>query len=305
MGLREIPEVKYSKDVERLMKYYSRSYSAVVKELVRLLENNASVITINQQASIARQIGLILKQNDEHVNREVESMLRKSFVQGQAQALLSIGEATTLAEATKKVSSSMLARQTIEKVLQDTFEDVLALTDRTDKRIKKTVREVAGQVLRNNAVQGLNYETNRKEIMQKLLNEGFSKSVHGNFKGVTDSAGRRWQLRKYVNMLTKTKMSQAYTEGVRAECIERGIDLGVISSHGAKDACRHFEGMVISMTGATKGYYTLDELRRSNLIFHPHCRHTVTPLSNFDLLPESVQKKHEEQMKKAKKLKIN
>ncbi|MDF2010204.1 phage minor capsid protein [Priestia megaterium] len=304
MGLREIPEIKYSKDIERLVKIYSRSYTSVVKELIRLLENDAPLTYVNQQASIARQISLILKHNDEVIQNEVEKLLTDSFVKGQAQALLSLGEASSLAEATKQVSGSLLAKQTIDKVLQDTYEDVLALTSRTDKRIKQTIREVAGQILRNNAIQGLTYDTNRKEVMEKLLKKGFSKTVKDNFKGVTDSAGRKWELKRYVNMMVKTKMSQAYTEGVRAECIDRGIDLAVISSHGARDACRQFEGMVISMTGATSGYYTLDELRASNKIFHPHCKHTVTPLSSIDLLPASVREKHEEKLKNAKNNKL-
>jgi hypothetical protein len=304
LAFREVPEIKYDKDVERLLSYYKRSYLLVVKELIRLLETDSWHILIEQQASLARQLRLILEENDKVVLPELEKMLRETFVRGQAEALLSLGEATTLAEATKGVAFSMLAKQTVDKMIEDTFEDVLALTDRTDKRIKKTIREVAGQVMRINAIQQIGYETTKKEIMTKLLKKGFSKEIKKNFVGVTDRAGRKWKLDDYVSMLVKTKMQQAYCEGVRAECIERGIDLAVISSHNAKDACRHFEGMVISMTGATKGLYTYDELRRSNKIFHPRCKHTITPLRDISLLPEKLRKKHEEQLAKAKASKI-
>lgn len=301
---REIPPIKYDKDIERLMKYYQRSHLQVVNELLRLLETDSWHILVSQEASLARQLQLILHENDKLVLPELEALLKKSHKAGQAQALLSLGEATTLAEATAGVSFSLFAQKSVEKMVTDTFEDVLALTTRTNKKIIQTVRDVSGEVMRMNAMNQIGYDTTRKEIMEKLIKQGFSKKITKDFKGVTDSAGRRWELKKYVNMLVKTKIQQAYSEGVRAESIERGTDLAMISSHGAEDACSHFEGMVISMTGATKGLYTYDELRRSNKIFHPHCKHTITPLRSIDLLPPQLQEKHKKQLELAKSKKI-
>jgi hypothetical protein len=304
MAFREIPEIRYNKDVERLAKMYKRSYQDVVKELIRLLETGSWDILIQQEASLARQLTLILEELDKDVAPILEQLLKDTFVKGQAQALVSLGEATTLTEATAGVSMSQFSRKSTEKIVQDTFEDVLALTNRTEKRIKQEVRDIAGEVMRQNAMQQMGYDTTRKEMMNKLLSKGFSKKITKDFKGVTDSAGRRWKLDSYVNMLVKTKMQQAYSEGIRSESIERGTDLAVISDHGAKDACKHFEGMVISMTGKTKGLYTYDELRRSNKIFHPHCKHTITPLRDISLLPQSLQDKHKDLLEKAKNNKI-
>lgn len=301
---REIPQIVYNKELERLVKLYQRSYSIIVKELIRLLETDSWHILVAQEASLVRQLSLILAELDADAAPIIEALLRDSHVKGQAQALLSLGDAKTLSEATRGVSMSMFAKQSVEKILEDTFEDVLALTNRTNKRIKQTIRDVAGEVMRKNAIQQIGYDTTRKEMMEKLIKKGFSKNIKKGFVGVTDSAGRRWQLDRYVNMLVKTKMQQAYSEGVRTESIERGTDLAVISQHGAKDACRHFEGMVISMTGATKGLYTYDELRRSNKIFHPNCKHTITPLRDLSLLPPKLREEHEKALAAAKNNKI-
>ncbi len=295
--MREIPEIKYDKSIERLMKHYRRSYADITKELIRLLETDSFHVLVSQEASLLRQLGLILEENDKNILPEVEELLKKSFKEGQARTLMSIGEATTLAQAAQGVSFSMMATKTAEAMVSDTFEDVLAITDRTNKKIKKTVRDIAGEVMRMNSIQGIGYNTSRQEIMTGLLKKGFSKKITKDFKGVTDSAGRKWQLDKYVNMLVKTKIQQAYIQGVQTEAVERGVDMALISSHGAKDACGQFEGMVISLTGATKGLPTLAELKRSNKIFHPHCKHTVTPLRSLDLLPESVREKHEKKLK--------
>lgn len=77
------------------------------------------------------------------------------------------------------------------------------------------------------------------------------------------------------------------------------VDLAVISYHGAKDFCGKFEGMVISLNGATPGYPTYAELRGMGLIFRPNCKHSVNALRDISLLPSVLQEKHEEQLKNA------
>lgn len=301
MAFREIPQIRHNKDIEHIIRYYKIAYNQVVKELVRLIDEPEKLNQYKmQEGSLARQIQLILKQADAVILPETEELIRKGFTEGQAQAIFSLGDAETLTEATKAVSFSMLAKNSVDAMVQDTFEDVLAITDRTDKRIKQTVRDIAGETMRINAIQQIGYDTTRTEITSKLLKEGFTRDIKHDFKGVTDSAGRRWKLDAYVNMLVKTKMQQSYIEGIRTESIERGTDLGVISSHGAKDACSNFEGMVISLTGATSGLPTYSELRMGNKIFHPNCKHTVTPLRDISLLPSSLQDTHYKQLENAK-----
>ena len=99
-------------------------------------------------------------------------------------------------------------------------------------------------------------------------------------------------------MVVRTKLQQAHIEGVRVESLERGVDLAVISSHGAKDACGGYEGLVISMNGETPGYKTYQKLRQGGKIFHPNCKHHISPIRDIKLLPESLRKKHEEAMRK-------
>ena len=111
--------------------------------------------------------------------------------------------------------------------------------------------------------------------------------------GIIDKAGRRWNLSTYAEMVVRTKLQQAHVEGVRVETLERGVDLAVISSHGAKDACGGYEGIVISINGQTPGYKTYKELRQGGKIFHPNCKHHISPIRDFKLLPELVRLKHE------------
>ena len=101
----------------------------------------------------------------------------------------------------------------------------------------------------------------------------------------------------YPEMVVRTKLQQAHVEGVRVESVERGVDLAVICSHGATDPCRNYEGLVISMNGETPGYKTYQELRQSGKIFHPNCKHHISPIRDIKLLPESLRKKQCEKFK--------
>ena len=50
------------------------------------------------------------------------------------------------------------------------------------------------------------------------------------------------------------------------------------------------------MNGLTEGYPTYAELRRSNKIFHPNCKHKVTPIRDINLLPQIVRDKHNDRL---------
>src|SRR5690606_30672601 len=71
---------------------------------------------------------------------------------------------------------------------------------------------------------------------------------------------------------------------------------GIISSHGAKDACRFHEGRIIKLTANAPGPYpTIEQLRATNQIWHPNCKHTFTTISDLDALPDDVRTRAEKQ----------
>jgi hypothetical protein len=147
-----------------------------------------------------------------------------------------------------------------------------------------------------------NSVTSAKDLKEAMKEKGFSETlVEENWKGIIDSAGRRWDLTTYTRMVAKTKLQQVQIEGAKMTARENDSDLAIISSHGAKDACRFFEGMIISLEGRTRGYKTLEELRNSNLIFHPNCQHSVHPIGDVQALPEKVKQKSSDAERSADK----
>ena len=154
-----------------------------------------------------------------------------------------------------------------------------------------------GETMRVKAIEQLGRKTQRNDIAGTLARQGLSKNLDSEgWVGIVDASGRRWNLSTYAEMVVRTKLQQAHVEGVRVEALERKVDLAVVSSHGAKDACRFFEGMVVSLNGTTPGYPTYSELRATNKIFHPNCQHSVNPVRTLSLLPKDVRDKHFEKL---------
>lgn len=296
--MRKVPELSFEYDANKLIDYYKKAFIEVVDVLSQMVGVNDFSYAFQQ--SLLSQIAYILANLDKRNEEWCKEYIEKYYREGAAQVLVEAGAFKSLAEARRGVQFSMLGRQMLDAHIADTYEDLLSVTKNTDRKIKRLVKQVVSQNIRAKAIQKLGRKTMERAITQELTRQGLSKTLKDEgWVGIVDSAGRRWNLTTYVQMVTRTKLQQAHVEGVRVEALQRGIDTAIISSHGAKDYCRHFEGMVISLNGLTPGLYTYEELRKSNLIFHPNCQHTVTPIRDINLLPPQLRAKHEELMQKA------
>lgn len=301
-----IPLPSYDRDVNELVRIYKNA----ILEVIAILESLSTYgtekdISRAQMNAVLAQLAVLLGEVDSEAEVWVRARIREAFIDGQVEALVTLGEAKTLEEARSMIAGaamSALVTETIDAITADTFEDLLYANNKMKRETVKMVRAVVAEQMKMKAAEGMGRNTTRKAIVQALtkkeLRDRFN--VEGNV-AIVDKAGRRWKLETYAEMVTRTKMLQAHTEGTRVEALERGVDLAIISSHNAKDACRKFEGQIISLNGLTEGFPTYEELRRSNLIFHPNCRHKVTPIRDINLLPEAVRKKFEEGRKEAKR----
>jgi hypothetical protein len=108
--------------------------------------------------------------------------------------------------------------------------------------------------------------------------------------GFTDTAGRRWGLRSYVEMATRTTTAQASVAGHLDRLDQGGIPLVIVSESSREcETCRPWEGKVLSrgpvsamMPNVVTGKMervdidgTVDEATRAGL-FHPNCTHNLS-----------------------------
>ena len=80
-------------------------------------------------------------------------------------------------------------------------------------------------------------------------------------------------MRTYTEMVARTTTMECHLQGTANRLAEQGHDLVKVSSHrGACPLCIPWQGEILSITGKTEGYPTLEEAKTAGL-FHPRCRH--------------------------------
>ena len=104
-----------------------------------------------------------------------------------------------------------------------------------------------------------------KEEVEQFANKGITSFV--------DKAGRCWEMSTYAEMATLTAIEKATVQGYTETMRSYGFDLAYISTHvGACPLCAAWEGVVVSVSGESKEYPSLDDAIADG-VFHPRCLH--------------------------------
>lgn len=93
-----------------------------------------------------------------------------------------------------------------------------------------------------------------------------------------DNAGRLWQLEHYAAVVSdRFAIDTAIRVGTQ-QLAGQGIDLVTVDYvDGACPKCGLWQRKTLSLTGTTPGYPTLTQARSAGL-YHPGCRHRLTPV---------------------------
>jgi Phage minor capsid protein 2 len=255
------------------------------KRAIKRIQNELNRIDLTdfQRANanaVMASISEILTKLNEETAAWVEANVPIAARAGVAESIVALGVVETLAEANTIVKFNRVNKALVEAVIADTQADLLAVTTNVERKVRAAVRQVTSEVLRENLAAGINgKKTIRGEILANLRSKlGASLNT-----GIIDSAGRRWDPSVYTEMLTRTKLMRTHIEATMNEAISRDALYGIISSHGARDACRNYEGKIVKLTADAPGSYPyIGNLLGGPSIFHPRCKHTVSPIRNLD-----------------------
>lgn len=88
-----------------------------------------------------------------------------------------------------------------------------------------------------------------------------------------DAAGRRWDNARYLQMLVRTTVTRADREGYMNTLAENGDDLVMVRNVDGEacEICQAWDGLIISITGASTDYPSESDARAAGL-WHPNCR---------------------------------
>jgi hypothetical protein len=280
------PTPTYEYDIAILIGYYREALQKVSNELNRIDLTNFERANL---LVVQKEIADVLAELDVRTSAWVASMIPKAAEDGIIASIIALGVADTVEEARTIVVLNRLNRDFIKTAIADTQDDLLQVTQNVSRKVRTTIRQVTAEAMRANLSQGINTTDSIKRDILRDLRQRLGESLN---TGIIDAAGRRWKPEVYVETVTQTKLAQTQRESAINDALGRNAYYGVISSHGAKDLCRNWEGRIVKLTPDAEGDYPYYGSLPNREIFHPRCKHVVSPVRRPDRLPESIRQRN-------------
>lgn len=258
----------YSKaQLELIAQQLATAYREAEAEItMRLLQAN---LTDWQRARAAQQLAAI---EDTLVELgEVTQTWRETHLGAIYRESLSEAD-TALQAAGKQLPMEEFAAlhtQSIEMIGENLAVNLAEVRTMTWHRIQEPFRQAGLAAIQKATMLG---ET-RKQATQRMLDE----LTENGISSFTDAGGKTWNLGTYAEMHARTSSMEATNLATENRMAEVGEDLVKITSHaGACPLCIPWEGKVLSLSGGSDEYPSVDEARAAGL-FHPNCAHRPTP----------------------------
>ena len=119
----------------------------------------------------------------------------------------------------------------------------------------------------------------------KLGVRGASKSISENLKGIYPSGtivysdGSKHNIKDYSEMLVATTIIDAEREATLEFVKNNPTDLVMVTVEGSSHpGCAIWEGFILSVSGSSNDYPSLDVALGADGLFHPRCAHSIDPV---------------------------
>ena len=163
----------------------------------------------------------------------------------------------------------------VKQYMESTFEQVAMRTTKMSHDHIQKLRNLSADVLRTASLTG----ASRAEVTKQMLAR--ASEIPG-FKFVGNN-GVEWKDKTYFSMLARTELMNASRAAYDDKCAAEGCDVVELDIGGnCCDACAKWEGKQFSLTGATKGLPTKQDLIDDG-VFHPNCTHSYTAVPDWEL----------------------
>lgn len=166
-------------------------------------------------------------------------------------------------------------QQAMQVLAENTYSRLVDVDTIIGRRVDDLYRDLALESIRGDVIGTATWKQAAKLYKKNLEERGIT--------GFVDALGREWNMSNYTEMVARTTTREAMIAGTANRLLEYGQDLAEIvggSGRNSCAACQDWVGTVVSLTGATPGYPTLDDARASG-VFHANCTHNIATASNF------------------------
>lgn len=249
---------------------YTKAYNALIREMndfssTPWQRDRASAMLVRVDAIV----GSLDAETRKYIEREVPAVY---FTTANATK----GEIRKL-NITVPPSFGTIHTQAVEAAANDAMlkfgHTMVGIKRSAEEVVKFAQQKATREIIAAGQLQGEAAKTIAKEVKAKIQEDGITALV--------DKGGKKWQLDTYAEMLTRQVMSNSGRDGVFNTAQEYGFDLVEITSHGSQhEECAAWEGRLVSLSGKTDGYPSLEEATAAGL-FHVGCKHGYFIVSNI------------------------
>lgn len=253
-------------NVELFGRIIQNAYAATAGKL-----SSADLSTPSRRTALLAEIENVVNESDDAVKAWVQVNIGGFYEMGLWESAKDLNERGTVVRYDQ--SFTKFHRQALEAIANTTYNDIAEGMRGLNRTAERLVSQSTTQNIINQIGRGQITGESNRDLVKLIKNEFKSSGI----TGLRDRSGREWGLDRYGDMLVRTKLTQAHNTGVVNRMLESGNDLVVVSSHGGScKICAPWEGKVLSISGRNKSYISLDMAMKGGL-FHPNCRHTITP----------------------------
>lgn len=262
-------------EINRLVKFYEQAEREILDRINRaLLRANKTEYLVQMK----REIEAILQQIRDGNRTWCTEAIPRVYSQGlySADAMLKdVG-------ASVKAGFGAIHQQAAQVLAENAYQRLEDVVQVIGRQVNDIYRELALENVRGAVVGYDTWKQTARRFREQLAERGVT--------GFKDRTGRMWNMRTYTEMVARTTTAEAHLQGTANRLVEQGHDLVKVSTHrGACELCQPWQGKILSITGKTKGYPTLEEAKEAGL-FHPNCRHAYGLYIDLDKEIEELEK---------------
>lgn len=262
-------------EINRLIKFYEQAEREILDQLNRaLLRGNKT----EYLAQMKKNVEAILQQLREGNRTWCTEAIPRVYSQGLYSAdvmLKDIG-------ATIQAGFGAIHQQAAQVLAENAYQRLEDVVQVIGRQVDDIYRELALENVRGTVVGYDTWKQTARRYREQLAERGVT--------GFKDRSGRMWNMRTYCEMHARTVCMEAHLQGTANRLVEQGHDLVKVSTHrGACELCQPWQGKILSITGKTKGYPTLEEAKAAKL-FHPRCRHAYGLYIDLDKETEEFER---------------
>lgn len=255
------------KQIKALIEFYKQSARKITQDIITASEGQ-KINLARTMVRINRELEALGVKGDEWLRRE----LPQYYNDGGNIALQDLRKLGVDLDSTGLVA---LDKEAIQALVDDATGSYQSAIQGISRSARSILSEVVRQQVSLTIAEGRLTGEARKTISARVA----QRLSEGGLKAITDRAGKQWSLDSYSSMLVRTKAVEARNQGLANKMLSYGYDLVQVSNHNSDHkACKAWEGKILSLTGMTEGYPTLEQAKASGL-FHPNCEHAINVIN--------------------------